>query len=354
MSTAVAKLEKEEKKQAEAPAIREFSKIPTKGKEELLKVRDVFVFKKLQARTDTDSGSVVDEGRAAGFAESLKKIAADPKLPKFPPIKVMRVTDAPGHKDREVLVCWDGMHTLRGMELAKLPEVEALVWDGTWAEAQYLSATRANREHEKNGKPLSSRDKIHAVKILAAAYIDSGMPKKDWPSNRALADLCGCSRQLVNDMDPFDRGAGDVREVKAATKRADRAAGNGHAERAKAVPHFEILQKSSGQKVAEYDGASEKEALERFAEGKPEGFDAKGYIAKKVEPAKKPGSQTTPGFDWSGMDGHLSYLVRGLEGLGDIFTVKGTPEFHAATQALNSFATQFNAFRKKFASKSKA
>lgn len=292
-TTAIAKPANKVGPVVSAVASLDFSKIPKKGSPELLKVKEVHVFKKLQARDDTDSGSVVDEGRCQLFALAMDKGA------KFPAIKVMRVLDAPGRKNEETDVCWDGMHTLRGKEIAKQPEVDAEVWVGTFAQAQYLAATRANREHETNGKPLSSRDKIHAVKILAAAYKDSDIPKKDWPSNRNAADIVGCSRQLVNDMDPFERGGkGDVRELKAAKKRAERKNGD------------------------PADGGE-------------------GGAAAAAAP--KPGQPV--GFDWAGMDNHMGYLIRGTDGMGDIFNIKGTPEYVALVNLLAQYAERFTKMR---------
>lgn len=326
-----------------------FDAIPKTGTKDTLKTKECIVFKKLQARTDTDSGSVVDEGRCQQFAVAMTAGA------KFPPIKVMKVLDAPGMKDTEVHVTWDGMHTLRGAEIAKIPEIEALVWSGTWAQAQYLAATRANREHEANGKPLSSKDKIHAVSILANAYKTSEIPKKDWPSNRAAADTVGCSRQLVNDMDPFDRGAGNVREVKAAAKRGERAA----AAAPKAEPHWEVVNKVNQNVIASYDAKTEKEALD-IHKGHHPASDLSLLVARKQKPAAPvvtvapdaaPGSEKVVGFDWAGMDGNMGYLIRGFEGASDLFGLKDTPEFKEAKAALNTVATYLNALRKKHGKK---
>lgn len=336
-------------KDALASISTDFKKISKEGKPERLKVRNVHVFKKLQTRTDTDSGSTVDEGRAEQFATAMTK--GD----KFPAIKVMRVKDAPGFKDEEVDVCWDGMHTLRGKEIAKLPEVDALVWEGTFAQAQFLASTRANREHEKAGRALSSKDKIHAVKILAQAYKDAEIPKKDWPSNREAAEMVGCSRQLVNEMDPFDRGAGDKREATAAKKRGERAEAKAAdpSKGVKSPPHFEIVQKSTGQKIASYDATSEEEAIKTHL-GHHKDADPKTLIARKAaEPPKeaKAGSEKTIGFDFAGMDSHLGYLARGLDGMGDIFHLKDTHEYKIALASLNSFAAYFNDARKKHGKK---
>ena len=333
-------------------AVAAFSQIATKGVPAHFPPSEVHVFKKLQTRDDTDSGSTVDEERCKGFGAAMEKGA------KFPPIKVMKVMDAPGHKNEETVVCWDGMHTLRGAEIAKKGSIDALVWVGTWAQAQYLAATRANREHEANGKPLSSRDKIHAVKILSAAWKDSGLPKRDWPSNRDAAVIVGCSRQLVNDMDPFDRGGGDKREIKAAKKRGERA-GEAPVE-LNAKAHYDIVEKATGQVVAAYDGESEAGALETHKGHRPDA-DLRKYVARKQAKAPgvridadRPGSEKPTGFDWAGMDHHLGYIARGMDGMGDVFGLKGENEYRVAVASLNSFASFFNQARKKYSKKASA
>ena len=328
-----------------------FEKIAKEGKPDLLKVREVHVFKKLQARDDTDQGSTVDEARCVEFAAVLEKIQKDPRAKKFPPIKVMKVTDAPGHKNEEIYVCMDGMHTLRGHELAKIAEIDALVWSGTWAQAQFFAATRANREHAANGKPLSTRDKIRAVTILGAAYKNSDVPKKDWPTNRAAADMAGCSRQLVNEMDPFERGKGDVRAETAAKKRAKRD-GDGGVN----WDHWEVVQKSTGQVVAAYDAIDANAAwavyVAAHALNHTDADQSKDVLRKQAAPAAAPpGSAKPTGFDWAGMDAHLGYLIRGVDGMGDIFGIKGTAEHKQLTDILNQFATAFQAARAKHGKK---
>ena len=340
-----------------AAATPDFGKIKKNGTPELLKVAAVHVFKRLQARDTTDSGSVVDEARCQQFAAGLQAIDKDPKLPKFPPIKVMRVTDAPGHKDEEIDLCWDGMHTLRAKEIAKQPEVDVLLWHGTFAEAQFLAATRANREHEKNGMPLTNKGKIHSVEMFVRAYKDAEVPKKNWPSNRETAEKVGCSRTLVNDMDPWERGGGNVREIKATKKRTQRAAGGAEENR-----HFEIVDATVGAVVATVNAGTKgthEDALaihkEMFPDSDPTRFVAREKVAAAATPpangAAKNGAGRPVGFDWSGMDAHLGYLIRGWEGIGDVFGAKGTHEHAAGIAQLNSLATLLKGMRQKHGKK---
>jgi hypothetical protein len=305
-----------------AAATPDFDKIKKAGTPELLKVAAVHVFKRLQARDGLDSGSVVDEARCQQFALAMEAIAKDPKLPKFPPVKVMRVTDAPGHKDTEVDVCWDGMHTLRAKEIAKQPEIDVL-----------------------------------PVEMFVRAHKEAEVPKKNWPSNRETAEKVGCSRQLVNEMDPWDRGAGDQRELTAAKKRG---------KRSEAAPdpvrHFEIVDATAGGAVVSTVAAASHEAAlalhkEMFPDADPTRFVAREVAAAATPAANataKNGSERPVGFDWSGMDAHLGYLIRGWEGLGDVFGAKGTHEHAAGIAQLNSLATLMKGMRQKYGKKTNA
>lgn len=324
-----------------------------KGKEMRLKTKQVTRDRRLQTRTDTDSGSEIDEYRCERFAHAMTPKEQGGAGEKFPPVKVMLVKDMPGHKDEEVYLLWDGFHTHRGAEIARLAEIDALVWEGTWHQALTAAATVANREHEKNGKPLSSKDKIHAVAILARAFKESELPKKEWPSNRQLAEMCGCSRQLVNEMDPFDRGHGDTRELTAAKKRGERA----EAKKAAQPPVqkvFEVVQQSTGQVLADYNADTPVEALLKY-KNRHNLEDLKGLTTRekavKDHDEPKPGSPKPSGFDWAGMDSHLGYLIRGLDGLGDIYDLKKTPEYKTAFGAIDTFAKTFKEFRSKHGKK---
>lgn len=322
------------------------------GKRQTIKRKDITRDRRLQVRSDTASqpGSEypeVDEGRAEQIGEAL----ADPaRAKKVQPVKVMIVKDMPGHKDETMHVLFDGFHTHRGAEIKQIPELEAVVWEGTWSEALTAAATHANREHEANGRPLSSKDKVRSVELLGHAYKSSEIPKKDWPSNRQAADMCGCSRQLVNEIDPFDRsGTGNKREATAAKKRGERAAAK---PAVKPPKHFDIVQKATGTKVAGYDADTPDEALARHKEMHKD-FDMKSVVAREnKEVAAKPGSEKAPiGFDWAGMDANLGYLVRGFDGMGDMFALKGTAEYKEAFTALDTFAKRFREFRQKNAKK---
>lgn len=313
----------------------------TAGRPETLKTNATISDKRLQPRTDLDTGSSVDEGRAAIMAEALEGGA------KLPPVKVIRVKDMPGAKKDEVRdVLFDGHHTHRAKVIAKQDTIEALVWDGTWAQALSAAAMHANREHEKNGKPLSSRDKVHAVKLLAAAYTGSELPKKDWPSNRQAAEMVGCSRQLVNDMDPFCRGKGNVREEKNLLKAADRAVA-----KVKTPAHYQIVTKDAGSPkvVAEYDAESAEDAMARHKGASPTADLSK--VVARLDKAAAPGSVKSPGFDWTGVDANLGYLIRGLDAMGDLYDLKKSPEYTAAFNGLDTFAKAFRDWRKKLSGK---
>lgn len=323
------------------------------GKKEKLKVKDLVRDKRLQARKDIDTDSEVDELRAQGFAEAMKKGA------KFPEVTVFRVKDAPGQKKETTLdLIVDGMHTHRAYEINKTAECECIVHEGTWTQALNYAATVSNRQHEANGKPLSTKDKLHAVEILCRAYKDSDIPKKDWPSNRELSRLiCGSDsmRQFINTLDPFDRAGGPTRDQINANKRADRAinAAKNHLN-PKAPPHFDIVQKTTGQKVASYDAKDEAEALEKHKAANKDA-DMKAFVARKAEAPPKAGSEKAPvGFDWAGMEGHVGYLVRGLDGMADMFNLKATPEYKAAFANIDGFAKFVQDMRKKHGGKKPA
>lgn len=309
-------------------------------------VKDVLRIRALQARVDVDSGSEVDVGRAEGFADKMR--AGE----KFPPIKLMAVEDAPGHKGTEVMVCWDGMHTHFAAEIAKLKDIDALVWKGTWAQALMAAATVANREHDKNGRPLSTKDKQHSLDLLVRSFKESDVPKKDWPSNRKLAEMTGLSHQYINDTDPFEKGKGDQRGVKNIKKRIDR-------EKLKETPVLDpvtnspvtelVVRKDTGAVIASYHADTPAKALDRFKIEYPH-VPMSDVVTKAVETTSvKAGSEKPSGFDWAGMDERMGYLIRGLDGLASLHDLKKTPGYQLAFNGIDQFAKQFNAWRKEFA-----
>jgi len=261
---------------AEAPA----NPLALSGEPVAMKVsvKDVYVYRDLQARKDIDAGSTVDEARAEQFAAAMK--AGD----RFPPIKCMRIPSK-NKKDEFDIVVWDGMHTHRGAEIAKVKELDALVWDGTAQQALMAAATIANREHEKNGKPLSNRDKLHAVEMAAMAFTKSDIPKKDWPSNRQLAELVGVSHTLVNDLDPFKR------KPPTAPSREEK-----------------LEQKREAAKKRERDDDDDGAEVE----------------AASDDPA--PGSEIRMAavFDWKEQDRCMGYVIRSIDAMGDTFDLKKT------------------------------
>lgn len=352
-----------------------------KPKNETLPTKDVLVFKTLQARKDCDEGQVVDVDRATGFAEKMKAGV------KFPRIKCMEVSDAPGHKDEPVVVCWDGMHTHAGCELAKIETIDCAVWVGTWAMALSAAATVANREHDDKGKVLSTKEKVASVAILAKAFRD-GKPKSEWPSNRALATLIGVSHQHVNNMDPFDRSpAGDTRGQKNAVKKADRAIANAEGPAvvrpgqivvpvnqldpvSKLPANFEIVKRTTGQADAKYHAKDKDEAIKRFQVDHPT-WVLTEYVCREYTPdaasvadrmvafglmsgnpnattAPAPGSVAKPpGFDWSTMQANLGYVTRGHDAMGDLFNLKADAEYKKAFAHLDLFTKWLDDAKKK-------
>ncbi len=236
------------------------------------------------------------------------------------------------------------------------------MWKGTWAQAMNAAATVANREHENNGRALSTKDKCHSVAILARAFKESGLPKKEWPSYRSIAIIIGCSHQHVNNMDPFEKSGSDNETVKA-KKRLKGQAAKASANGTPATPAIQlemdpvaqkpvnqaIIQKTTGQTVAKYCADSPAKALDRYKIEHPHCTIA-DFITREIEGAPAPvGSEKKPGFDWAGMDGHLGYMIRGMDGMADMFDLKKTPEYKLAFDGLDAFAKQFNAWKKKLA-----
>ena len=335
-------------------------------KKEVLKVKDVHRVKDFQARTDNtakdeDKGydGTVDEGRAQSFADKMK--AGE----KFPPIKVIRFTKGDGDKAEVNYAVWDGSHTHRGAELAKLPTIDCLVYDGTAEQAMYMAGMVANLEHESAGRAQSSKDKVNGVKLAAKAYINAGVPKGEWPSNRKLAEMRGVSHELVNRIDPFGRSDRDREEENKAKREAaalGKAALNGHAAANGAAPaagvgagvqvldpvtkspcNFEIKARKDGKVVAQYHAANPEKAFERFTtEHKDK--TAADHMAVPIAKADKP--TATPGFDWAGVDSSLSFFVRGFEAMAEKFGLAKTPEFKAAKEKLAGAAKYFLDTRK--------
>lgn len=316
--------------------------------------KEVHATRALQARLDIDQGVEVDTGRAETFAAKMKAGEV------FPPIKCMAVDDAPGFKGTTTIVVWDGMHTHAGAEIAKLKELDCLVWKGTWAQALMAAATVANREHENQGRALSTKEKCHSVEIMARGFKESDVPKKDWPSNRQIAVMIGCSHQHVNNIDPFGKSGSDNGAVKA-KKRLKAAAAKGAAP-AGPAPEMDpvakkpvnqiVIDKSTGKPVAKYYAETPAKALERHKFEHPE-ITMQDFVTKEVESAAPVGAEKKPGYDWAGMDAHLGYLIRGLEGAKDMFDLAKTPEYKLAFDGLDAFAKQFNGWKKKHAGKTK-
>ena len=273
------------------------------GVPEELPVKDIQTYRDLQIRRDVDTGEVVDETRAQEFAEAMK--AGD----EFPPIKVMRIPD-PKKEGVTHLDVWDGMHTLRGAVLAKKKTIKCIVWDGSPEQALYAAATLANREHSKNGKPLSNKDKIQAATVAAKAYKTSQIAPKEWPSNRQLAELVGVSHAFVNDLDPFGRRKdGRTHEDRKAEKRA---------------------------KEQQADDEGEEEGEEDTEEGASPRL-------KNV-------------FDWKEQDRCLGFVIRSIDAMGDTFDLRRQDPagYKTAVDACKTLAEQLRQWKESILESGKA
>lgn len=325
-----------------------------KGSNETIKVKDVHSFKALQARVDVDGGSVVDEVRAQQFAEWMK--GGD----KFPRIKVVVCKDAPGHADQDVYVVFDGNHTLRGAEIAKLTDIDAVVWKGTFAQAMMAAATLANREHEKSGKPLSNRDKIRSVHMAAKAIMATDLPKKDWPSNRALAAQVGCSHTLVGDEDPFGRRSPEAKTKeqklaeKATARVADAADAKAAAAAKPAVPTWSIVNETTGKVVGTVQAPTLEAASAEAAKVKRDHPVAIKPVADAPPPPPVSGSVVGASlFDWQAVEGNLGYLIRGVAAANDLYGLAKAdkPAFDAMIAYLDKVAKQIKEWRAKHGKK---
>jgi hypothetical protein len=319
-----------------------------------VKVKLVQFPRDTQVRDDNTPGHVVDVHRAEEMADALR---AGKKLP---PVKLMTVSDMPGHKDEPMYVMWDGFHTHAAHELAKLHEIDALIWHGTWAQALAAAATYANAEHATNGKPKSYKDKIRSLHIYAKALEKGGVPKKEWPSNREAAVMFGVSHTAVGDEDPFGRrqeGA-KTREQKLEEKKRQRQlaasgspVGQGDSPVKAPTPKYEVVQKSTGAVVATVEAETPAKALEAYKSKKPEA-NLVEYVTREVKPDAKAGSETVVKFDWSGMDNSLGYVIRGTDAMGDLFEgAKKDPALKVLKDALNNAATMMTELKKKYGTK---
>ena len=355
-----------------------------KPKQVTIPLKSLTMYRELQARTDTSGGQIVDEDRVAQMRDAMlalldakaDPLAFEPKVVKglkqFPPIKVMVVKDAKG---QEVHVVWDGMHTTHACEYAKVKEIPCLVWEGTSAQALAAAATVANREHETNGKPLSNKDKIHSVKMMAKAITLSGIPKKDYPSNRELGRLVGVSHTLVGELDPFERRqeGSKTREEVQAGKRVAAAASKapppkplvgGWADGTPAPYNppenlYSVVNKSAGGTVHQIEAKSQDDAEKRFKAEKP-AWEHSAYVVKPAKDAPPPvkseqvaaGHAANPGalFDWSGVEGHLGYLIRGTSAASEIYGIEkeAKAEYQRVIVALDTIARQFKEWRTKY------
>lgn len=326
--------------------------------------KDVELPRATQARVDTDSGYTVEMERAKSFAQKMEAGEV------FPPVKLMLVEDMPGSKGKPVHVAWDGHHTVAGAEIAKVKEIDAFVWKGTWAQALAAAATLANVEHENNGKPKSFKDKKHSLHVYVKSLELAGVTKSKLPSNRQLAAMFGISHTAVGDEDPCGRRAEGSKtgEEKKEEKKLQRvaakgadvvAAGKAHLEGsngkpAAGMPTYDVLRKATQEKVGTYQAETPAKALETYKEKHP-GAQLSDYVTREVKADPKAGSEAPKiGFDWQKMEADLGSVVRGFDAAGELFGFKGRPEFKTGRSNLNAFADILKALRKEATAKKPA
>lgn len=336
---------------AKAPEFTDPLALSGKPVPQSIPMESVFHDRKLQVRSDCDAGYDVDTHRTEQFAAALKSGA------KFPPIKVIECDDAPGCKGEVVRVMFDGYHTFGAHEMNKAATINALVWKGKYAQALAAAATVANVEHANNGKPLSYKDKIRALHVYASALKAAGVPAKEWPSNRAAAAKFGVSHTAVGDEDPFERRREDSKtaEQKKAEKRAERekakAADAGPVNAPPAAPaakRYEIVQKTTAQIVDTIEAGGAEKALAAFKEKKPH-VELKEFVAREA-PAPKNGSVKVQ-FDFAKMDSDIGSVVRGIDGMADVFGLKDAAVHKNAVKAAENLIAALSALRE--ATKSK-
>lgn len=311
-----------------------------------VKIKEVITPKETQSRKDTDPGLNVTEFRCQKYAEAMKGGA------KFPPIKLIEVTDMPGHRDEAVLVVWDGHHTVGAAEIAKIDVLDALVWKGTWAQALAAASTLANVEHDGNGKPRDRADLVRGMHMYVKALLAAGIARKDLPSNRQLAIKFQISHTNVNDEDPCGRRQEGTKtpEQKKAEKKALRdAAKNGTANGVVAAgaahlgtlagpaeKRYEVVRRATGEIAGTYAGENAIKALEQFKAKTPGAVLTDFMTRELVVAPPKSGSAKGLSFDWGRIEDTIGHLARGLDGAGDMFNLKKRPEWKTAFANLNS------------------
>lgn len=322
-----------------------------------LKVKEIEAPKASQARVDTDPGYNVDVHRAESFAEKMK--AGE----KFPPVKVCLVEDMPGKKGTPVHVLWDGHHTHAGAEIAKIAEVDALIWKGTWAQCLAAAASFANSEHENAGKPKSFKDRIRSCILYVKGLAEVGVTKRELPSNRQLAKRFAVSHTAVGDADPCDRRQEGTKTPEQKKEEKANVRANGAAAVAAGAAHlngtpaqvatkrFEVVKRDDQTVAGTFEAETPAKALEAFKTAKPD-VNLVEYVTKElVTTPPKSGSVATIGFDWARMESDLGSLARGLDGMGDIYKCKDSAEWKNARANLNSFATILKGLRKELTAK---
>ncbi len=335
-----------------------------------VKTKEIPETRALQVRVNLDTGHEIELNRVELMRKSIQENVAAKRKPMdgFDPVKLMLVEDMPGHKGEPTYVAFDGKHTQAAAELEKIPELDALIWKGTFAQAMAAAATLANREHDRNGAPLTFKDRINAAWKFRKALEESETPKKEWPSARDASELFGISRTYINDENIFETRKEGSKSggVKKAEKKAKRknGTGNGVVEAGKAhleggkdgQKHFEIREKDGGKPVAWYKADTPAKALEAFKE-EAKTKDKKDvkltdYITREYDPAPKPGSEKTAiAFDWNKVETDFGSVVRGFDGAADLFGFKDRAEFKNGRANLSQFIMIFGALKKEFSGK---
>lgn len=346
----------------DAPAAKQEFALTGKGESTTADITSLVRLPKLQMR---EGGT--KEPRARMLAEAIKG-GAD-----LPRVKVVEVPEYPGgsEKNGPYRLVVDGHHTTWGYELLEKKMVPVTLWKGTWAEA-LVAAAKANKEHDTGGLPRTNEGKANAAKAFVAALAESETPKKQWPSGRRIAEIVGCSHTLVNEI---IAGKNEVVKAKKKEVRVDEPAAAAktnpnappvtyanHAE-AKRIEAgekpFSVVNKSTGQPVGRVWAEKGTPTHEQVKAVYPT-LEPRDYVLKPAElvtsaaPPTTTVTKPTPavvGFDWAAYDQSIGFVVRGLDGLGDLYDLKKTPEFAGANRVLNEFIAYFQDVRKKHGKK---
>ncbi len=167
-----------------------------KPEKKMVPMKDIQILGEFQSRANG-----INKERAAQIGDGYRR--QDP----IPPVSVWHIVED-GHAYNGLQILSEGFHRFDGRQSAGYKDIEANVYTGTYGEAM-RHAAMSNKEHDTAGLPRTNKDKARAVLMYCRSFKD--LPKKDWPANRAIAEIVKVSHQHVNNMDPFGR-ADDVPE----------------------------------------------------------------------------------------------------------------------------------------------